>query len=235
MDLRNAPTPPLIKDEDFGLDTISFQNYQTSYGANEINIDFDNTQTITFPQSYEYNQPYTNGLAQEQQYSTISYLPNTFIEHHSGRDSVVSKTSRKDKCMTRNAIAARENREKKKHEIGSLRNRLTSAEQEAATYKKKYNDLKEAYKRSHEQNQYYESLLAKLPDLVNIIEHMTKVPNDEQSKKLRRKFDSMNLSNSNNNNLGICFHVKASHAMSLKFCESCSNGQTSVAKKKLET
>ena len=72
-----------------------------------------------------------------------------------------------------------------------------------------------------------------MPSIVNMIKHMHSLPNNEESaKKLKKKLNNINLIN-NNNNLGVCFHVKTNQELSLRFCETCNNGPSK--KKNVET
>ena len=154
--MRNAPTPTIgVKSEELELDCLF------DFGPMQPN------QTIVFGQAgaSSSNQAYSDqfGFANTQALqSNLTYTFNPFMDSSfspnaahlyadepvSGRESVVSKLStRKDKCMSRNAIAARENREKKKHETKDLRERVATLEQENARYKKKYSEAKETCKK----------------------------------------------------------------------------------------
>lgn len=234
LDIRNAPTPPLIPFSSSINDrldpNIIFDYDENNFDSIETNFNLGPNQTITFFQSESHSSDQftlnnQQCLSAQYQNSTDSYILN-----HGNKTDSTKKISRKTKCMTPNAIAARENRKKKKDELTILRSKLNSAEQEAANYKKKYNDLKEAFKRKCEQNQYYESLWENLPSIMDIIKHMQEMPKNETPKMIKKKFNIHDSTSSNS--LGVCFHVKASHDMSLKFCEFCSNGQSSVSKKK---
>lgn len=112
---------------------------------------------------------------------------NTFktIEHTSLQQSgktptldnpMAPKSSRKEKCMSRNAVLARANREKKKHEQSGLQKRTEQLEEDNALWKKKYHELKESNQKLQERNNYLEAIIQNIPQILNMVEHMNKFP-----------------------------------------------------------
>ncbi|KAH9398555.1 hypothetical protein TYRP_018798 [Tyrophagus putrescentiae] len=152
----------------------------------------------------------------------------------SGRESVASQLSTRDektKCMSRNAIAARENRDKKKKEAISMKNRVKFLEEENALLKKKYHEVKEAYHADHERLKYYDALMSNITSIgsvVPIIEHLKNLPERTTAKineQIKEKF-------SIDQNLAICCVIGENKEMTLRFCETCSAGSSSTKKKK---
>lgn len=256
--MRNAPTPKITEDVNM-LESLDFSNsFLNGTDASNFNAMLQSNQTIVFQQGpgsgsgQVYHDAMSGAItASPVQFSVHSglYAPNfagsfpnvsqfTGAYEVSGRESVTSQlsTRAKEKCMSRNAIAARENREKKKNEVNSLRNRLASMEEENALLKKKNHEIKEAYKKDHERNKYFEALFANLTDnigsVVPIIDHLKKLQNPGQNgrelnEQLKEKFNITR-------NLSICCVIGENREMSLRFCENCSGGSSSK-KKAVET
>jgi len=235
---RNAPTPPVKSEESLDLANLDF------IFPNNNNIDFLDSNLMLstnfemeIPTSFSpdpmFQDPFVPAYSPAPSMNSFS-VPTSTVSSTHYEDSpapgkiTTTKASRKDRCMTKNAIAARENRQKKKSELTDLRQKVGVLQGESVTYKKKYFEMKEQFKLVQNQNQYYESILGNLPSIMNIIEHMQTMPKEsENDKKLKNKI------NLNNNTLGVCFHVKTSKEMSLKFCEHCSNANFSnITKKK---
>ena len=261
-DIRNAPTPqlPLFNEELFfgNLDDDLFfhQNISTSTMGHDITFDsnFGNSQTFSFQQSnpvqYVESAPSTslripsfNSQAYQTQTVNANLIENSFSDSNSMNASIFNVKSdnskkNKEKCMTRNAIAARENREKKKKETQSLYSKLQLLEEEAGSFKKQALELRERCKKLQERNNYLESIVQNIPSITQLIDHMKSMPNgtmitnvnlhtekfEEETHKKFKQMPKVNLNDFNNNtNPGICFHVKASKEMSLQFCHTCSN------------
>lgn len=249
--MRDAPTPKIDEGFDVSmLESLSFPNsFGNEAGASNFNAMLQSNQTIVFPQGpvsgngqvYHDAMSGANGHSAGYASSFAGSFPNvsqfTGAYEVSGRESVTSQlsTRTKEKCMSRNAIAARENREKKKNEVNSLRNRVASLEEENAFVKKKYYEVKEAYKADHERLKYYDALFANFTSnvgsVVPIIEDIKKLQNSgsrgkEMNEQLKDKFGI-------DRNLSICCVIGENREMTLRFCETCSGG--SSKKKAVET
>lgn len=253
--MRNAPTPNYTRDDE----ELDINSYDFSGNAFKLESTFGQlqpNQTIVFAQTgatagtsqMQYGPISDTGIpvahfnvnGQFPMYGTPSAigsqvyydsgLNSNDLVLSSGRESVVSKlSSRKDKCMSRNAIVARENREKKKNEVHSLRARVSSLEEENAFLKKRYHDVKDAYKNDHERLKYLESVFSygNLQAIGPMVEHMKNLPaGGEKAAKLKKKLSNLQFASGNP---GICFHVKSSQEMTIRFCETC-NGTSSSKK-----
>lgn len=190
--IRNSATPPMPET----LDNFIFPSFHDLYLSSP---------TISFGTS----QP---TLINNQQFCDVN---NNVISQHSftNESSLTTPISngRKEKCMSRNAIAARQNREKKKSEIASLKLQLEQSKDASEEYKKKYRECKEMNKRLVERVEYLEKLVNNFPSFMSIIDHMSTLPMNQQA---QNEYSSQGL--------GICFHVKSNKIMGLKFCHHCS-------------
>lgn len=148
-----------------------------------------------------------------------------------------SKKKRKEICMNPNAVAARENRAKKKNETITLKNRLRELETENSVLKKLNTEFKESLKSKQHRIDYLEAILQNFPQIASIIDHMKTAPN--------LKLNSVNLhsDNGDNGNLlnkckdkfekvigkefsnlpspGVCLHLKSTKELSVHFCQYC--------------
>lgn len=258
--MRNAPTPKLNGDYDVNMlgsnDFLNSLSFGDLTGANNFNAMLQSNQTIVFQQGpgtgsgQMYPDAMSGAVAATPAHLNVhpsfyahGSFPNvsqyTGAYEVSGRESVTSQlsTRAKEKCMTRNAIAARENRQKKKNEVNSLRIRVASMEEENALIKKKYNEIKEAYKSEHERLKYYDALFSNFTSSMGsvgpIVEHLKKLQNPGMgqgkvvNEQIKEKFNIKR-------NLSICCVIGENRDMTLRFCESCSGGSSSK-KKAVET
>lgn len=260
-EIRNAPTPCTTMDwvepfEDFGFDGIS--------PSSILGIDAG-TDSYNLPQTFTFSQTYTStipsaGFPDDAQsypdltadlYSNQIYQNQMSVESHIPNDIVKDTKGSKKKCMSRNAIAARENREKKKREMVTLNSRVNDMEIELCRYRKLYNESQETVNKLQERNNYLESIIQNIPQIINLVDHMTSIPSmklnnvnlhsettmedghSTKKAKLRNKTNDCN----NNLNPGVCFHVKSGYEMSLQFCHACSgkNSKKPFEKKLSET
>lgn len=84
-----------------------------------------------------------------------------------------SKSGRiKEKCMTRNAILARQNREKKKTEQKSITKKLEQLEEENALLKKRCHEYKSNLENAQARVTTLEAALQNLPQILDIIDHV---------------------------------------------------------------
>lgn len=77
----------------------------------------------------------------------------------------------RQKCMTKNAILARQNREKKKSEQKSITKRLEQLEEENASLKKKCNEYKNSLDNANTRVMYLEAVIQNLPQILEVMEH----------------------------------------------------------------
>ena len=91
-------------------------------------------------------------------------------------NEMFSKNGRKDKCMTRNAVLARQNREKKKCEYNQLVKINRELEEKNATLNKQVIEYKNLADNLRERNTYLEAIIQNLPTIANLVEHMSSFP-----------------------------------------------------------
>lgn len=92
------------------------------------------------------------------------------------------KAARKDKCMSKNAILARQNREKKKSEQHNLMQRVDKLEEENASLKKKNKELSDNNSNLVSRVRDLEAVIQNIPQIVNMVEHMQKFPGPSSTK-----------------------------------------------------
>nr|XP_046910020.1 myb-like protein A [Dermatophagoides farinae] len=111
-------------------------------------------------------------INQPQQSKTTATISN---DNNGGRRST-SKKSTKIVCMNPNAIAARQNRAKKKTEMQILINRNEKLESELAQYKQMYDGMANILDKTQNRVNYLELILRQTPQIMELIEHMKKLP-----------------------------------------------------------
>ncbi|KAJ6221424.1 hypothetical protein RDWZM_007236 [Blomia tropicalis] len=123
---------------------------------NATNLD---NQTITLP-NYEGNDPV--------QYSSFS-------------DNSERGSKNRNKCMNKNAVLARQNREKKKIEFHELKTRNQQLEEEITMMKKRFNENKLKCDQLVERNKYLEAIVDNIPQIKRMVEHMNTHMNENDS------------------------------------------------------
>lgn len=159
------------------------------------------------------------------------------------------------KCMTRNAIAARENREKKKEYVKGLEKDLSVVKKELVVMSANMCSLTKRYKDLESENEYFKNIVANLPQIESLVHHMKSAPNVEllgtslcstndclantSKMSLHSNFDSNSVRKSNRiaakiESSGICIHIKNTNQMSLEFCNKCSDASNKMFRVKKE-
>ncbi|XP_054167094.1 uncharacterized protein LOC128964506 [Oppia nitens] len=149
------------------------------------------------------------------------------------------KPSGVNKCMSRNAIAARENREKKKRESEDMRRKLNIALKDNKEKDSIIVDLRVNVAEKDKRIGYLEGLLANDSAIAAIIKHMSNVPtvqligshfqstDEPVLQKSDKMLDDKSVRKSTRiaakgESAGICFHVN-NNRMSLELCRKCSD------------
>ncbi len=168
--------------------------------------------------------------------------------------NVGHKRQKADKCMSRNAIAARENREKKKLYVEELENKLTVLTKDNEVMAANMNSFKKRNGELESENTYLKAVLANMPQIAALIDHMATVPTvsligtsfkpNEQvlgnpHKKSSNPVESNSVRKSHRiaakmDGPGICFHINGSNCMSLELCNKCSDASKKYMKIKKE-
>jgi len=165
------------------------------------------------------------------------------------------KAAKANKCMTRNAIAARENREKKKQYIESLKKELAIKNKEVLAMKSSMTSITERNKELECETAYYKAIVANMPQIAALIDHMASAPNvkligtsftsgEQVLADVLKKpthstaIDSNSVRKSHRiaakvESAGICFHVNNNN-MSLELCSKCSEASKKLIKIKKE-
>lgn len=147
------------------------------------------------------------------------------------------------KCMSRNAIAARENREKKKAYVNDMEKRLRSAEDELKKKNIQVSGLIRANEDLEQQVRYLKGILANESTIGDLIRHMssakhielvgtqfvsTEARTDSKAdvKSIRKSHRIASKSETpsgqaDRQTSGICFHIHNSK-VSLELCSKCS-------------
>lgn len=209
----------------------AFDNESFTQNPNQISVDYI---------EYQDNSSLTNldPIQVSLSDSSTSIASSTSIE---SKFSTVlkSKKKRKEICMNPNAVAARENRAKKKNETISLKNRLRELETENSVLKKLNTEFKDSLKSKQHRIVYLESILQNFPQIASIIDHMKTAPNlklnsvnlhsdigdnntGDLIKECKGKFETLiGKEFSNLSSPGVCFHLKSTKEMSVRFCQYC--------------
>jgi regulator of replication initiation timing len=168
--------------------------------------------------------------------------------------NVGHKRPKDDKCMSRNAIAARENREKKKLYVENLEKELSALTKNSEAMAASMNSLKKRNGDLESENTYLKAVLANMPQIAALIDHMATVPtvpligtsfkpNEQVSGNSHKKSSNPVESNSvrkshriasKMENPGICFHINGHNCMSLELCNKCSDASKRFMKIKKE-
>lgn len=259
LNLRNAPTPLLDATftqgfgDEFPTDFVFNQqvyDQDATFDCNTIKFDHEEYN----PTIYAGHSSFVHGPSSS--YTGVQTLDNNAYAQSFGNfsmsdsnvnnsaisssASVKSDKSTKQKCMTRNAVAARENREKKKREQDSIRLVVEQMTNENVILKKELKETKDAYALLQSRNVYLESILNNIPQIIDLVEHINTHPknklssvnyhsngkvDEESMKRIKTKHvkstDSPDVNN--NSSAGVCLHLKPSKQMSLHFCQICSS------------
>jgi hypothetical protein len=168
--------------------------------------------------------------------------------------NVRHRKQKDDKCMSRNAIAARENREKKKLYVEKLEKELTALTKDKEITDATMNSLKKRNGELENENTYLKAVLANVPQIAALIDHMATVPTvpligtslkpNEQvlGNSHKRSSDSVESNSVRKSHRiaakmespGICFHTNGNNFMSLEFCHKCNDASKRVMKIKKE-
>lgn len=198
-------------------ETVAFVNNQHQTFASTSENGFENVpQQIT---QLVVDAPFPSSTPLPVSATSVSASNST----SSGTEISAASKKSKQKCMTKNAIAARENREKKKKESQVVYSKLKLLESEAALYKKKYEEIVVENLKLQERNLYLEAVVANMPQVAGLIEHFQRMPGMNMTHAVMH-CDTQPMLNDHNNNPsppGICFHVKGQNQMSLQFCHLC--------------
>lgn len=139
-------------------------------------------------------------------------------------------------CMSKNAIAARENREKKKAYVTLLENQLESLKKEVSALASKNERSEEESRRLCGEVAYLRSIISNIPQIRQLmpaiqscsslapLHNETNLP--PASSALRRSHSQHANSKKWPNNAGICLHLVDGH-ISLEFCSVCSVSSSS--------
>ena len=142
-----------------------------------------------------------------------------------------------DKSMSKNAIAARENREKKKKYINDLEKSVCELTKENTNLKINMKSLETQAGGLREENIYLKSVLSNVESISELIQHMSTAKNvkfigTSLALDLKHQQEKPNLMSPNStvrksqriidkkNQPGICFHVNNNN-VSLEFCRKC--------------
>ncbi|KAH9416789.1 hypothetical protein DERP_011904 [Dermatophagoides pteronyssinus] len=121
------------------------------------------------------------------QYSLSSTILSNNQQQQSDQQSIISsnngkrsKKSGKDNnrmvCMNANAIAARQNRAKKKNEMQALIDRNQELEQKNSQLKNLYDKMADLLDMTRKRQEYLESIVKQTPQILELIQHMKKLP-----------------------------------------------------------
>lgn len=145
--------------------------------------------------------------------------------------------TKNDKSMSKNAIAARENREKKKKYINDLEKSVCELTKENTNLKINMKSLETQAGGLREENIYLKSVLSNVESISELIQHMSTTKNvnfigTSLAVDLKNQQEKPNLMSPNSivrksqriidkkNQPGICFHVNNNN-VSLEFCRKC--------------
>jgi hypothetical protein len=172
------------------------------------------------------------------------------VEAQPKRKSKVGRKPSKgqNKCMTRNAIAARENRERKKAYIEDMEKKLHISEGENRKMRSIITALTKKNEELSDENKYYKGVLANDSKMSQVIKHLAEVSQieligtqmiatkgnhsvevtvDSKTRKSTRiaskaetQTNGYRLKNDTDSS-GICLHVN-NNEVSLEFCAKCS-------------
>lgn len=193
----------------------------------EIGLNDDDSPTFlpTFPMENGTNLAHTfSSTSVDEESPLVAGFP--MAESKNG-GSVSKRTGRGRKsksgslrCMSKNAIAARENREKKKAYISSLEEELKSRTKENERLRQHYARSNQTISKLDQEVQYLRNIISNLPEIRKLVPaiqtaFVTSSP-DEYS------LDPTDASPSKPTNpAGLCVHV-LNGQVSLKFCSICS-------------
>lgn len=145
--------------------------------------------------------------------------------------------NKNDKSMSKNAIAARENREKKKKYINDLERSVCELTKENTNLKINMKSIETQAGGLREENIYLKSVLSNVESISELIQHMSTAKNvkfigTSLALDLKHQQEKPNLMSPNStvrksqriidkkNQPGICFHVNNNN-VSLEFCRKC--------------
>lgn len=178
--------------------------------------------------------------------SSVATRPHTStVKSRPGR-----KPSKVTKCMSKNAVAARQNREKKKEEFDNMQKRLSIAEHENKAMKSMIERLTEEKADLVNENTYLRAIIANDSQISQVIKHVSALPRieligpefvGEGSAKSEIKLtngSSGEKSTRKSSRIaakvdgpGICVHIKNNDSMSLRLCDQCSFSTKKSTKK----
>ncbi|XP_071497536.1 uncharacterized protein [Diadema antillarum] len=122
----------------------------------------------------------------------------------------------------KNALAARENRLKKKKEWEYLKIQNSSLEKENQALRKDNQEHVETIAELEEQLRYYKSVLVNQSALSNLLQSMNPIPNLSLSSSTpKTKHARLQAAETQGMSGGVCLHVNGPQA-SLEFCSRCS-------------
>lgn len=168
-----------------------------------------------------------------------------------------SKAGRKpskggQKCMSRNAIAARENREKKKQYIEHMEKRLKVSEDENKRLKVQMSEIQKNYDKLVKENEYHKGVLANSSTISTLIKELAStnkieligtsfvesskpsVANTAADSKVRKSHRIASTKGDTSpaisgHSSGICLHIH-NKKVSLELCAKCSQKQNRKGK-----
>ena len=134
------------------------------------------------------------------QYSLSSTILSNNQQQQNDQQSIISsnngkrsKKSGKDNnrmvCMNANAIAARQNRAKKKNEMQALIDRNQELEQKNSQLKNLYDKMADLLDMTRKRQEYLESIVKQTPQILELIQHMKKLPTIKLNSVNLQSFD----------------------------------------------
>lgn len=180
----------------------------------------------------------------------VRYRSSSKKSYSSGLYSDHGGQKKNSKCMTKNAVAARENRQKKKMYIHNLERKVAILTNENGDLQKRLNQSEKEASDLKNEVEYLSAIIANVDGISALVKHVSKAPgisfigtslnasgngshckstsppvtNDvavRRSSRIHSKVD----------NPGICFHV-TNNNVSLEFCKMCSSKAKHVIDKK---
>ena len=110
-----------------------------------------------------------------------NYEDNDPVQYNSFSDNSERGPKNRNKCMNKNAVLARQNREKKKIEFHELKTRNQQLEEEITMMKKRFNENKLKCDQLVERNKYLEAIVDNIPQIKRMVEHMKTHMNENDS------------------------------------------------------
>ena len=118
--------------------------------------------------------------------------------------------------MNRNAIAARENRAKKKSELEHLKKRNAILEKQVQNSIKEIKDLKEKQTRILDRNKYLEKCFR---DNLRMTSIYAQISASDKHKALKKQL----LKKTHDNPVGMCLYIRPDKHLEFRMCEFCAS------------